>query len=112
MLRLFNGDCLQILKDISSNSVDLVICDLPFGCLAKQDIKLKETTKARGNNQKDLTGCAWDIKIDLEAFWKEIKRVRRNEHTPCLHFCTTKYGFDLYNSNPKDFSYDLVWDKG
>lgn len=110
MLRLYNGDCLEVMKDISSNSIDLVICDLPFGCLARSSIgKAAEEKKAFSG---DASGCQWDIKIDLEAFWKEIKRIRRNEHTPCLHFTTVKYGFDLYNSNPKDFRYDLVWDKG
>tara|TARA_R110000868_G_scaffold78938_5_gene224819 strand:- start:6690 stop:7484 length:795 start_codon:yes stop_codon:yes gene_type:complete len=112
MFSIYNADCLTKLKDISSNSVDLIICDLPFGCLAKQDIKLKYTTKERGNNQKDMTGCSWDIKIDLEEFWKEIKRIRKDDHTPTIHFTTTKYGFDLYNSNSKEFRYDLVWDKG
>ena len=110
MISLFHGDCLQILKDISSNSVDLVICDLPFGCLAGGDAvgKGKERRKASG-----LDGaCSWDVKIDLEPFWTEIRRIRRNDHTPCLHFCTTKYGFDLWESNKKEFRYDLVWDKG
>jgi site-specific DNA-methyltransferase (adenine-specific) len=64
------------------------------------------------NKGEDANGCAWDIKIDLEAFWTEIRRIRRNDHTPCLHFCTTKYGFDLWESNKKEFRYDLVWDKG
>jgi DNA modification methylase len=109
MLKLYNGDCLQVLKDISSNSVDLVICDLPFGCLGtdrrSEKIKKDKTTITYGN-------CDWDVQLDLDAFWTEIRRVRRNDHTPCLHFCTTKYGFDLWESNKKEFRYDLVWDKG
>ena len=52
-----------------------------------------------------------DLQIDLVEFWKQVKRIRKNDHTPALMFCTTKYGFDLYNSNPKEFRYDLVWDK-
>ena len=89
MIRLFNGDCLEILKDISSNSVDLVICDLPFGCI----------------------GTSWDVSINLENFWKEIKRIRKDDHSPCLHFCTTRYGFELWESNKKEFRYDIVWSK-
>jgi site-specific DNA-methyltransferase (adenine-specific) len=56
-------------------------------------------------------GCAWDVKIDLEAFWEQVKRIRKNEHTPCIHFCTTKFGYELIKSNEKEFRYDLVWDK-
>ena len=95
-MNLYNGDCLQILKDLSSNSVDLVICDLPFGCLTS------------GEKEE---GCTWDVKIDLEEFWTQIKRIRKDDHTPCLHFCTTKYGFELWESNKKEFRYDLVWAK-
>jgi site-specific DNA-methyltransferase (adenine-specific) len=53
----------------------------------------------------------WDIKIDLAKFWTEAKRILRNDHSPVLHFCTTKFGADLINSNPDWFRYDLVWDK-
>lgn len=110
MFRLFQGDCLQILKDISSNSVDLMICDLPFGCLGadRRSAKVREQT-ANGGTYGD---CSWDIKLDLNAFWTEIRRIRRNDHSPCLHFTTTKYGFELWESNKKEFRYDLVWDKG
>ena len=113
---LRHGDCLQILKDISSNSVDLVICDLPFGCLEAQ--RKNKTTEdevkdyGKGRIEAQRGGCSWDVKIDLEPFWTEIRRIRRNDHTPCLHFCTTKYGFELWESNKKEFRYDLVWDKG
>lgn len=108
-MNLYNGDCLQILKDISSNSVDLVICDLPFGCLHPER---KRDTEKWYDSQGQARGCEWDQKIELDKFWTEIRRIRKDDHTPCLHFCTTKYGFDLYNSNPKEFRYDLVWDKG
>ena len=116
MIRLLNGDCLDKMKDISSNSIDLVICDLPFGCLSNGNPKRERYIDGKPTG-KDLSGqivggCNWDIPIDLEAFWKEIRRIRKDDHTPCLHFCTTKYGFELWESNKKEFRYDLVWDKG
>jgi DNA modification methylase len=96
-LTLHHGDCLEIMKEIAANSIDLIICDLPYGCLT---------------NGGDLhKKCSWDVKIDLELFWKEIKRIRKNENSPCIHFCTTKFGYDLIKSNPAEFRYDLVWDK-
>ena len=91
-LTLYHGDCLEIMKPLPDKSVDLIICDLPYGCLASE----------KG---------AWDIKIDLEAFWKEIKRIRKDDHTPTIHFCTTTFGYELIQSNPNEFRYDLVWDK-
>jgi site-specific DNA-methyltransferase (adenine-specific) len=113
MFQLFNADCLEKMKDISSNSIDLILCDLPFGCLTNKSHKDGSPGESKGGKMYSAqSGCSWDIKIDLEAFWTEVRRIRRNEHTPTLHFSTTKYGFDLYNSNPKEFRYDLVWDKG
>ena len=109
-LTLHNGDCLEIMKTIPDKSIDLIICDLPYGCLAKQDVKLK-TLPHRGNNKKDMAGCPWDIKIDLTKFWEQVKRIRKSDHSPTIHFCTTKFGFDLHASNPQEFRYDLVWDK-
>jgi site-specific DNA-methyltransferase (adenine-specific) len=88
-MELYNNDCLEVMKDLSSNSIDLLFCDLPYG----------------------QTSCKWDTKIDLEAFWKEVKRIRKNEHSPTIHFCTTKFGYDLIKSNEKEFRYDLVWTK-
>jgi site-specific DNA-methyltransferase (adenine-specific) len=120
MFQLFNADCLEVMKDISSNSIDLILCDLPFGCLTNQTGKStgferpshKGTTLEKKLAKQTGAACAWDIKIDLEAFWTEVRRIRKNDHTPTLHFCTTKYGFDLWESNKKEFRYDLVWDKG
>ena len=95
------------MKDLSANSIDLIICDLPYGCLTGGG-KFDGKSQTYGPDAK--SACAWDIKIDLETFWKEVKRIRRNEHSPTIHFCTTKFGFDLYASNPDEFRYVLDWD--
>ena len=106
-LDLLNGDCLEIMKDISSNTIDCFICDLPYGCLTNQT----GTTKG-GKMYTATTGCPWDIKINLEELWKQIRRLAKNEHTPILMFCTTKFGYELIKSNESWYRYDLVWDKG
>ena len=110
MATLLYGDCLGKMKGMADKTVDLIICDLPFGCLATKpsDKWLKQYGREKGGQ---IGGCDWDVKIDLELFWKEIKRIRKNEHTPCLMFCTTKFGYDLIKSNEKEFRYDLVWSK-
>lgn len=112
MFQLFNADCLEKMKDISSNSIDLILCDLPFGCLTNKNHADGSPGESKGGKMYSAsTGCAWDIPLDLEEFWKQVKRIRKNDHTPTLHFCTTRYGFELYSSNPKEFRYDLVWSK-
>jgi site-specific DNA-methyltransferase (adenine-specific) len=113
---LYNADCLEKMKDISANSIDLILCDLPYGCLADNrkkapDIRRADNGKPLPRMSERITGCNWDVKIDLEKFWEQVKRIRKNEHTPTIHFCTTKFGIDLINSNPKEFRYDLVWTK-
>ena len=107
---LYNADCLQKMKDISANSIDLIICDLPYGCLTGGAGKEKAKRNEAGN-EGVIAGCAWDIPIDLEKFWEQVKRIRKNEHSPTIHFCTTKFGYDLIKSNEKEFRYDLVWTK-
>ena len=108
-LTLRHGDCLEIMKSIPDKSVDLIICDLPYGCLHAERINPEE--KGRYKNMPGAVGCSWDIKIPLEPFWKEIRRIRRSDHSPTIHFCTTKFGYELIKSNESEFRYDLVWDK-
>ena len=88
-MQFFKGDCLEIMKTLPNKSIDCFVCDLPYGCL---------------NNK-------WDNKINLDLFWTEIKRLAKNDHTPVIMFCTTKFGAELINSNPSWFRYDLVWNK-
>ena len=108
-LTLHNGDCLEVMKSIPDKSVDLIICDLPYGCLTPTGASVKNPDKYPPGTKSG--GCSWDIKIDLDAFWKQVKRIRKSDHSPCIHFCTTKFGIELVNSNPDEFRYDLVWDK-
>jgi len=127
-MELLHGDCLELMKTLPDKSVDLFVCDLPYGCLTggagKEKAKRKNTNLglmrmengvATGKNAETpgglLGGCPWDIKIDLSAFWHEVKRLCKDDHTPVLMFCSTKFGFELYNSNPDWFRYDLVWNK-
>jgi site-specific DNA-methyltransferase (adenine-specific) len=87
---LLHGDCLNEMKGLDDNSIDLIFCDLPYG----------------------QTSCKWDCKIDLEKFWIEIMRIKKL-NTPIFMTTTTKFGVDLITSAPKKcpFRYDLVWVK-
>jgi len=64
---IYNADCLEKMKDISANSIDLIICDLPYGCLSGRAIgKTAEDKKCWSGAEE---GCPWDIPINLEKFW-------------------------------------------
>jgi len=101
MATLLKGDCLEIMKGLPAKSVDCFICDLPYGSLVPKEYE-----------KMAWKGVEWDNKINLVEFWKQVKRLCKNEHTPVLMFCNTKFGYELIASNPKWFRYDLVWDKG
>jgi len=87
---LLHGDCLEELKSVEDNSIDLIFCDLPYG----------------------QTSCKWDCKIDLDKFWIEVMRIKKL-NTPIFFTTTTKFGVELITSAPKKcyFRYDLVWVK-
>jgi site-specific DNA-methyltransferase (adenine-specific) len=108
MVQLLQGDCLEVMKTLPDKSIDLFLCDLPYGCLGPQK---KGGGIPREGTEGAFGGCAWDVKIDLTQFWVQVKRLMKDDHTPILMFCNTTFGFDLYNSNPDWFRYDLVWNK-
>ena len=92
-MKLINGDCLEKMKDLSDNSVDIVIADLPYGRFAH------------------LAGKdGWDNPIDLKKLWKQIWRVCK-ETAPVFMFGDMKFGVELINSCPKYFKYEIVWNK-
>ena len=88
-IQIFNEDCLKMMKELPDKSIDLFICDLPYG----------------------ETNCKWDSKIDLVEFWAEFKRLRKSKRTACIHFCSTKFGYTLIKSWEKGFKMDMVWKK-
>lgn len=111
-IQCINGCCLEWLSILPDNSVDLFLCDLPYGCLDGGGGKEKKKRAENGGKGIIVTGgCPWDIKIDLEKFWIEVKRLCKNDNTPVLMFCNTRFGFDLIRSNPDWFRYDIVWNK-
>lgn len=88
-LELKNGECLKLMAEIPDKSIDLMICDLPYG----------------------ETNCKWDIKIDMVEFWKQYRRIRKHDRVACIHFCSTKFGYELIKSWEKGFKMDMVWKK-
>ena len=85
---LFEDDCLNTMKKIPSQSIDMIISDLPYG----------------------TTSNKWDIPIDLDSLWKEYKRIIKDNGAIVL----TSHGLftaQLIMSQPKLFKYKIVWEK-
>ena len=80
--QLFNGDCLEIMKNIPDKSVDMVLCDLPYG----------------------VTQNKWDNIIPFENLWKEYDRIVKERGAVVLH-CQQPFTTQLITSNPKEFKY-------
>jgi DNA modification methylase len=83
------GDCLKLMKELPDASIDLFICDLPYG----------------------ETNCGWDSVIDMDKFWEQFRRIRKSKRTACIHFCSTKFGYSLIKSWEDGYKMDMVWKK-
>jgi site-specific DNA-methyltransferase (adenine-specific) len=110
-MMLLQGDCLELMKTLPDKSVDLFLCDLPYGCLSGGYRATGVNPNNDGESRNPPSNCSWDIPIDLTAFWVQVKRLCKNDHTPVLMFCSTKFGYELIKSNEDWFRYDLVWNK-
>lgn len=88
-IQLLFGDCLQRMTAIPDDSVDLVLCDLPYG-----------TTK-----------CKWDTIIDLEKLWLHYKRIVKKPSGVILLFGQQPFTSMLVSSNYDWFKYNLIWKK-
>jgi DNA modification methylase len=90
-IKLMHGDCLELMKKIPDNSVNLCLCDPPYGTT---------TSKA----------CPWDVPLDLDKMWEQYKRIGVDN---CAYIFTASqpYTTDLINSNRKWFSYEIIWEK-
>ena len=85
---LYNDCCFNVFDKIKDKTVDLVLVDLPYG----------------------QTDCSWDNWLDIDKIWKSLKRIGK-DNCQYIFFTTTKYGYQLIQSNPNWFRYDLVWEK-
>lgn len=83
---LLQGDCLELMKQLPDKSIDLVVCDLPYG----------------------VTIAKWDKALDMTALWKEYNRVCKGA---IVLTSSGLFTFSLYSSNPKGFRYRLIWKK-
>lgn len=89
MIKLLNGDCLLLMQDIQSKSVDLVLCDLPYGT----------TTKNK-----------WDCVIPFENLWEQYNRIIK-DNGAILLFGQPPFSSMLIASNAKMFRYEWIWCK-
>ena len=96
------------MSTLPDKSIDLFLCDLPYGVLTAEKGAMPTGRKTHGICN---AGCAWDIKIDLFEFWEQVERLCKTDHTPVLFFCSAKFGVELVNSKPSWFRYDLILDK-
>ena len=86
--KIYNEDCLVGMKKIPDASVDCVICDLPYG----------------------TTACAWDSIIPFDLLWEQYNRIIKPKGNVVL-FASGRFVFQLYNSQPNKYRYDLIWKK-
>ena len=88
MIDLRLGDCLEVMKDIESGSVDMVLADPPYG----------------------TTACKWDTVIDFGLMWEQLNRVIKPNGAIVL-FGSEPFSSALRMSNIKNYKYDWVWKK-
>lgn len=85
---LILGDCLEVMKYIPDRSVDMILCDPPYG----------------------TTACKWDSIIPFEPMWEQINRVIKPNGAIAL-FGSEPFSSALRMSNIKNYKYDWVWKK-
>ena len=88
MIDLYKGDCLEVMKQIESGSVDAIITDPPYG----------------------TTACKWDSVIDFELMWEQLNRIIKPNGAIVL-FGSQPFTSALIMSNPKNFKYEWIWFK-
>lgn len=88
MVELYQGDCLELMKDIPDKSVDMILCDLPYG----------------------TTACAWDIVIPFDLLWNQYKRIIKPNGAIAL-FGQEPFSSLLRTSNLAWYKYDIYWEK-
>lgn len=98
---LLHGDCLELMKGIPDGSVDMILCDLPYG-----------TIKGAGLDGWKNQTTAWDERLDTETLFKEYERILRRNGTAIV-FSQEPYTAELrsHKATNIEFAYPLVWKK-
>lgn len=86
--KIYNDDCLEGMKDLPDNSIDLILCDLPY----------------------NMTSISWDCLIPFDKLWEQYKRLIKPNGNIVL-FSAGMFTYQLIQSNIKDFRYKLIWKK-
>ena len=100
MLKLHQGDCLVEMNKIADGSVDLILCDLPYGTTDRKGIKDK------GDNRL----LSWDTVIPLDKLWEQYRRVLKERGTVVLT-ADQPFTSQLILSNLDWFKYEWIWKK-
>ena len=87
-IKLYHGDCLEVMKDIPDKSIDMILCDLPYG----------------------TTACKWDVIIPLDDLWKQYNRIIK-DNGAILLFGSQPFTSILVCSNLKGYKYKWDWNK-
>ena len=100
MLELYQGDCLEEMNKVTNESVDLIVCDLPYGTTDRSGVEDK------GSNRL----LKWDTIIPLDLLWDHYKRILKPTGTVVL---TADQPFTsmLVLSNLDWFKYEWIWKK-
>jgi site-specific DNA-methyltransferase (adenine-specific) len=96
---LMRGDCLDLMKNIPDNSIDLICCDLPYG-----------TTDVHGGKKSKNRFLEWDNIIPLDKLWIEYKRILKDKGVVCLN-ADQPFTSKLIVSNLDWFRYEWLWKK-
>lgn len=86
--KLYQGDCLEVMKNIEDRSIDLILTDPPYG----------------------TTACKWDSIIPFEPMWEQLNRIIKSNGAIVL-FGSEPFSSALRMSNIKNYKYDWVWEK-
>lgn len=86
--QLYHGDCLEVMAGLPDASVDMILCDLPYG----------------------TTACKWDTVIPFEPLWAQYRRVAKRNAAIVLT-ASQPFTTALIASNMRQFRHSWVWDK-
>ncbi len=103
-LTILHGDCLELMKDIPDGSIDMILCDLPYGTIKGLQI---DGYKARGENATE-----WDEKLPTFNLFSKYERILRRNGVAVL-FSQEPYTTELRNHKATniEFSYSMIWKK-